>query len=362
MISLKLGSEQVVVVTTYPLIKEIHTRSEFDARPDNYFLRLRTMGSRLGVTCTDGAFWHEQRSFVVRELRHAGYGRSKMELCIQNELQEILKFIDNEREIFGGENNFLATSIINILWTFTCGAQFQRDDPRLKHLLILLNKRAKAFDISGGMLSQMPWLRFIAPEKSGFNLITNLNKEFFKLFMEIISEHERDLSEGRSSDDFVSAFLKEMKEQENQENSTFSIKQLIIVILDIFIAGATTTSTTIDLVLMAMLLYPNVQEKCREEISKVSEEIFYSNRDFIPYTVATILEVQRFFHITPLSGPRRVLQTCKLDKFEIPKNTTILIGLRSVFYDEEFWKDPMTFRPERFLDEDMKIIPELQER
>lgn len=108
------------------------------------------MGSRLGITCTDGSLWHEQRAFLVRQLRNVGFGRSKMEICIQNELGEILKFIDNKREIFGGENNFLATSVINILWTFTCGSQFQRDDARLKRLLILLNKRAKAFDMSGG--------------------------------------------------------------------------------------------------------------------------------------------------------------------------------------------------------------------
>lgn len=285
-----------------------------------------------------------------------------METCIQNELQEILKFIENEREIFGGENNFLATSVINILWTFTCGSQFQRDDARLKRLLMLLKKRAKVFDISGGILSQMPWCRFIAPEKSGFNLITAMNAEFYKLFMEIISEHQRDLSEENSSDDFVFAFLKEMNMRE-LENSTFSISQLIIVILDIFIAGATTTSTTLDLMLMAMLLYPNVQQKCREEICKASlTEVNYSNRYLLPYTVATLLEVQRFFHILPITGPRRVLSTCKLGNYEIPQNTTILIGNRSIFNDEEFWKDPMTFRPERFLDEDMKIIKKLQER
>lgn len=46
LIGLKLGNELVVVALHYPLIREIHTNEVFDGRPDNFFLRLRTMGSR----------------------------------------------------------------------------------------------------------------------------------------------------------------------------------------------------------------------------------------------------------------------------------------------------------------------------
>ena len=45
-IGMKLGQELVIVAFTYPLVKEIHAREEFDGRPDNFFLRLRTMGTR----------------------------------------------------------------------------------------------------------------------------------------------------------------------------------------------------------------------------------------------------------------------------------------------------------------------------
>lgn len=45
-LGLKMGSELVVVALTYPIIHEVHTNDAFDGRPDNFFLRLRTMGSR----------------------------------------------------------------------------------------------------------------------------------------------------------------------------------------------------------------------------------------------------------------------------------------------------------------------------
>lgn len=45
-IGLKIGRELVIVAMTYPIIHEVHTNEVFDGRPDNFFLRLRTMGSR----------------------------------------------------------------------------------------------------------------------------------------------------------------------------------------------------------------------------------------------------------------------------------------------------------------------------
>lgn len=46
LLGLKLGNELVVVALTYPILQEVITNSALDARPDNFFLRLRTMGSR----------------------------------------------------------------------------------------------------------------------------------------------------------------------------------------------------------------------------------------------------------------------------------------------------------------------------
>lgn len=45
-LGMKLGGEFVVVALTYPMVRAVHTSEEFDGRPDNFFLRLRTMGSR----------------------------------------------------------------------------------------------------------------------------------------------------------------------------------------------------------------------------------------------------------------------------------------------------------------------------
>jgi cytochrome P450 len=282
-----------------------------------------------------------------------------MELQIQNELKELLELIESigNKPLWPG-SELLPPSVINILWTFTTGKRIARNDARLIKFLNLLQKRSKAFDMSGGILSQMPFLRFFAPEKTGYSLIKNLNREFHAFFMEIVNEHLETYSEEKANDDLIYAFIKEMKAQDGNDASNFTLNQLIMIILDIFIAGSQTTSITIDLALMITLMRPELQEKVYKEIFSVlgTDGVpNYAERAQMPFVEALLLEVQRFFHIVPLSGPRRVLRNCELGGFSIPKNTTVLIGLRSVHMDVDFWKDPFEFRPERFLDENMKI-------
>lgn len=72
-LGLRLGGDYVVVLFGAKTVREALCREEFDGRPDNFFIRLRTMGSRMGITCTEGQLWTEQRNFVVRHLRQVGY-------------------------------------------------------------------------------------------------------------------------------------------------------------------------------------------------------------------------------------------------------------------------------------------------
>lgn len=41
----------------------------------------------------------------------------------------------------------------------------------------LLERRAQQFDMAGGILATFPWMRYVAPEMSGYNVLVTLNNE-----------------------------------------------------------------------------------------------------------------------------------------------------------------------------------------
>ncbi|CAG9864107.1 unnamed protein product [Phyllotreta striolata] len=355
-VGLKLGKENVIAVFSYPTVKTVLTGEEYEGRPDNFFLKLRCMGTRRGITITDGALWKTQRSFVTTHLRNLGFGKKPMERMVREEINDLLAILkeNGNKEIRIG--SLLAVSVLNVLWALLGGCRLDRQDARLSSLLDILGKRSRAFDMAGGTLNQFPWMRFVSPEGSGYNLIMRLNAELREMLMETIEQHYAKWEEDRH-DDLIYAFVSEMKKA-NEANTTFTEDQLIMICLDIFIAGSQTTSHTLDFAFLMMILYPEVQEKVRKclEATFGDSEINYSDRKKVPYVEAVLCEVERYCHVTPICGPRRVLRDTKLEDYVIPKNTTVLISLYSVHHDKTYWKDPEKFRPERFLDSDGKLV------
>lgn len=278
---------------------------------------------------------------------------------MNRELAELVRVIqaNGAQPVWPG--SFMPPSVLNVLWTLTAGTNIERNNPRLVRLLHLMQQRSKAFDMSGGLLNQMAWIRHVVPEWSGFNLINRFNDEMHAFFMETIDEHKASYADGNVADDLIYAYLKEMRAQQEQNvhTTTFTELQLIMIIVDLFIAGSQTTSITLDLAIMSLASYPAVQRCVHDELDTVlgSDPPKYSDHARLPYTEAVLLEVQRFYHIVPLAGPRRTLCETTLGGYTIPKDTTILTGLRRVHMDAEHWGDPDAFRPERFLDADRNI-------
>lgn len=232
-LGLRLGSQNFVVAMGYKYVRECHTREEFDGRPDNFFMRLRTMGSRRGITGVDGPLWLEQRNFVTRHLRELGFARQPMDQQIEEELGELTRHLEDlkgEVAVWPGE--LFPINVMNVLWQFTAGYRVPRNDEKLNKLLTLLRQRSKVFDMAGGLLSQMPWIRFVASEWSGFSLVKSFNGKLYDLFMEMIKEHHANFDEEKAKDDLIYAYINEMKEKAEDKKSNFSGNFLILFLFN----------------------------------------------------------------------------------------------------------------------------------
>lgn len=362
-LSVTLGWTNHVIVQSEPLVNHVLLNDEFQARPDTFFLRLRSMGKRNGITMTDGEQWAEQRMFAVKQLHELGLGRQRMNDLIQTQLQDLFSALERSEISSLSFRKLLSKCVLNVLWEIVTGESFKHKEQQLNDLIAYMEERAKVFDMSGGVLSWFPFIRHICPEYSGYNLIVNMNKKFKNMIMAEINEHKRTYNKDVTRD-YIDAFFHEMyknSEKNNATGSSFTIDQLIMVCLDLFIAGSQTTSSSLDFLCFYMVHNPNIQEKVQNELDSILQPgDIPSIRDRLkcPYTEGVISESQRMSPVAPVIGPRRVTRDTYIDGYFIPKGTVVLLNLYASNMDPEKWESPEVMMPERHIGEDGKISTE----
>ncbi|XP_048506646.1 probable cytochrome P450 305a1 isoform X4 [Athalia rosae] len=346
-IAFRLGGSNVIAVSGKKGANEVLHSEEFDGRPWNEFTKLRNMGNRNGITMTDGPEWQKMRSWVVKSLRSVGFGRREMSDLLSEELQDVLKRIDG-----GGVRRLkpiFTPAVINVLWTLATGHRFC-EGKKLQYFIDLMERRARAFDMAGGVLSAIPWIRHIAPESSGYNLLTTINREVKAFLMETIDSHKANYEPGKN-DDLINMFLDEMYSEKETARS-FTDDQLVMVMMDLFIAGVNTTATTLDFLFLNMVINQEVQKKIHQEIDVIIGDarcLNINDRVKLPYTEAVMTESQRISTVAPIIGPRCVLQDTNLLGYDIPKGATVLVNVASIYMNPEYYPEPDKFNPERFI-------------
>jgi len=131
--------------------------------------------------------------------------------------------------------------------------------------------------------------------------------------------------------------------------------------LTILFAGHDTLTTTLSWIIYFLAKYVDVQAKLRSEIDNIlqGQEITLEVLPKLTYLKAVINESLRMRPPVPclLRGTSADSVIC--DKL-IPKNTAIMLDIYAVHHDITYWKEPYTFKPERFLDyeiENYTFIP-----
>ncbi|XP_049784993.1 methyl farnesoate epoxidase-like isoform X2 [Schistocerca cancellata] len=354
-IGLHLGGELTVIVSTRSLIREVLTRPEFEGRPQNFFARLRSLGLGKGVTMVAGKLWQEQRAFVMRHLRSLGFSGAAMQALVGEEVRALLEELSDSRERPTQLKQLLVPSVLNVIFHFCAGYRFPRGDQLVQTLMDLQDVRSRAFDMTGGKLSAMPWLRFIQPEATGYNAITKFNKITSAFCMKLIEDHKATYVPGKKRD-LIDAYLCEIAKAEEAQNNnrTFMEDQLLSVLYDMTVAGLEETSSALQFAFLMMLRHPDVQGRVHNEIKEaVGTDRFptLEDKDRLVYTMAALMESMRMCYVLPIRGFRRLLEDTTLHGYRLPVNTTVLVNNWSLQMDKEHWGDPEVYRPERFISE-----------
>ncbi|KAG8552935.1 hypothetical protein GDO81_003168 [Engystomops pustulosus] len=350
--TLYFGSRPVVVLCGYETVKEalVDRGEEFGGRGPLPVMDKFAQG--YGIGHANGERWKIMRSFTMKTLKSFGLAKKSSEWKIQKEAQYI---VDEFRKFDGhpfDPSKKLLEAVSNVLCAVIFGNRFDYTDGRFSKLLDIVDETFQLASSSWGKLHIiLPSLIDYIP--GPHHRIIQLSEELAEFVHERVkaSQKSLDLSSPRH---FIDSFLIKMEEEKKDPNTEFILRNLLVIVHNLFLAGTGTTSTTLRYGLLVLLKYHEVQVLGHKEIDDIigrNRAPTLQDRNRMPYMEAMIHEMQRFTDLIPMGVPRRTTKKVTLNGYTLPKDINIYPMLTTVLKDPNCFKYPTEFNPENFLNE-----------
>ncbi|XP_066475035.1 cytochrome P450 2J6-like [Tiliqua scincoides] len=170
-----------------------------------------------------------------------------------------------------------------------------------------------------------------------------------------IEKHKKQQLLKHKPRDFIDFCLFHMEKIKDEPSSAYDDNNLAQCILDFFISGTESTSTTLHWALLLMATYPDIQGKVQKEMEDTfgsSHSICYQDWKKLAYTSAVLHEIQRAKYALQFGIIRQYVKDVNIFGFLIPKGTFLNPGLHSLLLDPKQWETPEKFNPNHFLDKE----------
>ncbi|XP_043500833.1 cytochrome P450 4C1-like [Polistes fuscatus] len=120
--------------------------------------------------------------------------------------------------------------------------------------------------------------------------------------------------------------------------------------------GSDTTATTVTFLFLMLATFPDIQNQVYEELydmygSSDPKDVPITWEDIknMKYLERVIKETLRIFPSGPLFGRKLYRDTKVNDNVIIPKNCQVIFNIFSLHRNDQYWKEPLRFNPDRFL-------------
>ena len=311
-----------------------------------------------GIVFNEGPSWQQLRRFTLKTLKEFGFGKAGMQELV---MEEVEHFLDHLREgnTIVDMSSQLPLPILNSLWRVAVGERFNYDDPQLSSIMERLNSLFRVLysplellGLSYPWLLKLPFMRRLLGREQGVRVC----RDIIQLMRQKVIEHEQTLDSNEPRD-FIDVALIEISrtlDLTSSLNGDCGREQLVNILFDLFVAGSETTSTTLSWAVLYMLRHPDVQKQVQAEMDRVvgrGRLPSMSDRPSLPYTEATLMEVQRQASVLPTGLAHYSRRSITVNGVTIPPNT-VYHCLYAEVMKGEHWGDGSAFRPSRFLGSD----------
>ncbi|KAG2141287.1 cytochrome P450 [Suillus clintonianus] len=172
-----------------------------------------------------------------------------------------------------------------------------------------------------------------------------------QLLNEPVDRVKAQMANGTASHSLVADFLSQAHDDAGEDTMKG-------VALTGFLAGIETTASTLQVFLLAMVLFPDVQARARAEIDQVVRHDAMpciDDRASLPYLDAILREVLRWYPVAPLGVPHTTSNDDVYGGYFIPKGAIIMVNQWALSRDEDTFPDASRFDPSRYLTADGKL-------
>ncbi|XP_072035377.1 cytochrome P450 2U1-like [Amphiura filiformis] len=297
----------------------------------------------------------EYRKFALHAFRGFGIGKRSFEANITAESEMLSQELDVLKGKPFNPHQFFINCTTNVLFAVVFGRRHDYDDENFRYLTDS-NSRVMHLLGAGAWSIMLPKYYPNNDTKEMLHLI----KDILDFVDKRIEEH-RDIFDVENANDFIDVYLKAIEETPKPDDPFSYLQEdnMRAQLYLLFLAGADTTSTTLDWCCLYMMAYPDIQKKIQEEMDSVigrNRLPQVSDQEQLPYTRATLLEIQRHVTLVPLSVFHSASDDTSLHGYRIPKGATLVSNLYAVMRDPNMFPEPDQFKPERFINDEGKYF------
>ncbi|GCB80119.1 hypothetical protein scyTo_0016107, partial [Scyliorhinus torazame] len=252
-----LGSCPAVVLCGQEAVAEalIERGHDFSGR---YVLPVfRKLANDYGIAFSNGERWKQLRRFTLSTLRNFGMGKKSIEERILEEAQFLVTAIRNKKDTPLNPNRLLRCAASNIICSIVFGERFDYEDKMFLTLMEMIAENIQNLN--------SPWIQLYNSFPTILDFLPGPHKKQFQnaadllnFIKQMIQSHKESLQKDFPRD-YIDSFLIKMEEEEHKHDSEFIHMNLLWTIMNLFLAGTETTSTTLQSAIRILAKYPHIQ-------------------------------------------------------------------------------------------------------
>ncbi|WVZ17287.1 hypothetical protein V8G54_010269 [Vigna mungo] len=336
--SLWFGSRLVVVLTSQSAVQECFTKNDIVLanRPHFLFGKYISYNNSTILHSSYGDHWRHLRRILSLEV----VSTTRLNSFYEVRRDELMRLVQKLAKL--SSNQFTKVDLKTMLFGDDCDIndveKAKEFKDIIKELVILAGVNNR-----GDFLPIVRWFDFDNLEKK----LKGIGKRTDAFLQELIEEHRNGKNNGNTMIDHLLAQQQSQPEQYTDQ----IIKGLSLSLL---LAGTDTSALTLEWAMANLLNHPEVIKKAKKEIdthvgsNRLVEE---SDMSKLPYIQSIVYETLRLHPAAPIWSPHLSSEDCIVGKYNLPKDTIVLVNAWAAHMDPEMWSDPTHFKPERFENE-----------